>query len=190
MMKLKQFITLVGLLVLPSLLGVQSASIISKKYDGAFKDASVLLPANTDWRLLKAQCYQESRLNPLAVSPVGAYGLCQFMPGTAKDMKKRHPELTNFWLPEISIIAAARYMKQLNNYWSSERSQVDRYMLSLASYNAGAGHLTKAQKLCGMPVEYPRIVECLPEVTGHHSKETINYVENIYGKWYMLLLFE
>ena len=169
---------------------VEASSLISNKYDKYFKDAVIFLPVGTDWRLLKAQCYQESRLNPVAVSPVGAYGLCQFMPLTAKDMQKRHPELHNFWLPETSIIAAARYMNQMNKFWSSPRTDTDRYMLALASYNAGAGHLVKAQRLCGMPTPYKSIIKCLPAVTGHHSKETIGYVRNIIGKWYVTLLFD
>lgn len=181
---------LVGILLSLLLSQAQSASLISNKYDKHFKDAAIFLPVGTDWRLLKSQCFQESRLNPLAVSPVGAYGLCQFMPLTAKDMKRRHPELENFWLPETSILAAALYMNQLNKFWSSPRSQMDRYMLDLASYNAGAGNIHKSQKQCNMPTSYKAIIACLPAVTGHHSKETIGYVKNIVGKWYIALLFD
>ncbi len=36
-----------------------------------------------DWRLLAAQCYQESTFDPKAVSFAGAKGLMQIMPGTA-----------------------------------------------------------------------------------------------------------
>lgn len=104
-------------------------------------------------------------------------------------MKRKYPELENFWLPETSIRAAALYMTQMNNFWSSPRSDMDRYMLALASYNAGAGHLVKAQKLCNMGVRYTEIIECLPSVTGYHSEETIGYVQNIIGKWYVHLLF-
>lgn len=180
-------------LVLLLLLQVQLVSaggLISSEYDKAFKNAAIFLPLGTDWRLLKAQCYQESRLNPFAVSPVGAYGLCQFMPNTAREMKRKHPELSNFWLPETSVIAAARYMNQMNKFWSSPRSKVDRYMLALASYNAGAGNIHKAQKKCGMPTPYAPVIKCLPDVTGKHSKETITYVKKILGKWYVYLLFD
>tara|TARA_R110000744_G_scaffold147612_7_gene260593 strand:+ start:5866 stop:6384 length:519 start_codon:yes stop_codon:yes gene_type:complete len=167
-----------------------AGSLISGKYDKHFKDAALFLPAGTDWRLLKAQCYQESRLNPTAVSPVGAYGLCQFMPNTAKEMKRKYPKLVNFWLPETSINAAARYMWQMNNFWSSPRPTVDRYMLAMASYNAGAGNIHSAQKACEMKSSYSDIIECLPVITGRHSVETITYVKNIYGKWYVYLLFD
>lgn len=168
---------------------VNAGSLITNKYDKHFKESTIFLPLGTDWRLLKSQCYQESRLNPLAVSPVGARGLCQFMPLTIKDMQKNHTELTDFWLPEISIMAAALYMGQLNRTWSTKRPKMDRYMLALASYNAGAGHIIKAQRICGMPIPYAPIIKCLPAVTGYHSKETIQYVENIVSKWYVAFLF-
>ena len=180
---------LLPLLLLLAVPSADTASIISNKYDSSFKDAVIFLPVGTDWRLLKAQCYQESRLNPLAVSPVGAMGLCQFMPNTANEMRDKYPELVNFWLPETSIIAAARYMNQLNSFWSSPRERMDRWMLATASYNAGAGNIHKAQKLCGSPIPYRQIISCLPDVTGHHSKETITYVDYILRKWYLSLLF-
>lgn len=181
----------VGLVLLSLLLAlsVNAGSLIPSKYDEYFKESLIFLPVGTDWRLLKAQCYQESRLNPLAVSPVGATGLCQFMPATIKDMQSRYSGLNNFWLPEVSIRASALYMNQLNKYWSSPRPTMDRYMLALASYNAGAGNVTKAQKKCNGNVLYNEIIKCLPLVTGKHSKETINYVELIVGKYYVALLF-
>ena len=49
-------------------------------YDTLFKEATAEYLPTVDWRLLKAQGIQESRLNPNAVSPAGAMGLMQFMP--------------------------------------------------------------------------------------------------------------
>lgn len=189
---LKRLITVLGLFLLLSLSvqqSVKAGNLITDKYDEDFKAAAIFLPVGTDWRLLKAQCYQESRLNPLAVSPVGAMGLCQFMPLTAKEMQKRHHGLTDFWLPEVSIRAAGLYMARMNRFWSSPRPPMDRYMLALASYNAGAGNIHKAQKTCKMEVLYTPIIRCLPMVTGHHSKETIDYVERIIKEWYVVILF-
>jgi len=184
---------LAGLLLLLLLSAVPSAnagSIITTKYDNLFKDAVIFLPVGSDWRLLKAQCYQESRLDPFAISPVGAYGLCQFMPNTAKELKNKYPELQDFYLPETSIIAAAIYMNQQLKFWSAPRSDIDRYMLALASYNAGAGNVYKAQKLAGKVNAYLPIINKLPKVTGKNSNETIKYVKYIVGKWYVLFLFE
>lgn len=168
---------------------VNAGSLISDEYDDHFKDSIIFMPVGSDWRLIKAQCYQESRLNPLAVSPVGAMGLCQFMPNTASELNDKH-DLGDFWLPEVSIRAANIYMNQQLNFWSSPRSDMDRYMLALASYNAGAGNIYKAQKHCNMPTPYKPIIACLPDITGHHSAETIEYVEKIMGEWYVAILFE
>lgn len=169
---------------------VNAGGLISNQYDVEFKDSAKLLPVGTDWRLLKAQCFQESRLNPLAVSPVGAMGLCQFMPNTAAELANKHVELTDFWLPEVSIRASAYYMAQNYKFWSSPRPFMDRWMLALCNYNAGGGNCLKAQKLSGGEILYSDIIEYLPDVTGHHSNETIEYVHNIVSKWYVILLFQ
>ena len=50
-------------------------------YDKLFMQYS--MPIRWDWRLMAAQCYQESTFDPKAVSFAGARGLMQIMPGTA-----------------------------------------------------------------------------------------------------------
>jgi len=177
------------LLSLSLVLSANAGSLITSEYDNYFKESAIFLPVGTDWRLLKAQCYAESNLDPTAVSPVGAKGICQFMPSTAKYMQERYQDLNNFWLPEVSIRASALYMNQLNEFWSSKRPIMDRYMLALASYNAGAGNLSKAQRKCNNKALYSQIIKCLPMVTGRYSEETINYVNRIIGKYYVALLF-
>ena len=133
-----------------------------------------------DWRLLKAQYYQESRLDPKAVSPVGARGIAQVMPGTWKEISKAmkwggiSPHDANY-----AVQAGAFYMHRMRKGWSSKRAEKDRHDLALASYNAGFGNILKAQAFCGMPIKYPAIAQCLPEITGHHSKETLDYVMKI-----------
>jgi membrane-bound lytic murein transglycosylase F len=111
------------------------------------------------------------------------------MPGTARDVGKVLKVTPDqFWLPEVSIRAAAFYMAKLHNSWKSPRPQMDRHKLALGSYNAGIGHLIKAQKLCGSPRLYDEIIPCLPMVTGKHSKETIDYTKKITERWYPMLL--
>src|SRR5918997_1688346 len=56
--------------------------------------------------LLGAQLHAESGFNPFAVSPAGAQGIAQFMPGTARSMGLKNP-----FDPVSSIHAQARLMR-------------------------------------------------------------------------------
>lgn len=131
----------------------------------------------------KAQLYQESRLDPAAVSPVGAAGLAQFMPGTWREVA-RQLRLPAGASPhhDIAIQAGAYYMARLRGQWSAPRPALDRHQLAEASYNAGLGHLLSAQRRCGGAALYADIIACLPAVTGRHSAETITYVARI-ARW-------
>lgn len=154
---------------------------VSDQYDDYFKKYTKEYLPFYEYTLVKAQCYQESRLKYDAVSPVGAQGLCQFMPGTWGDVAKPlniSPE-QNAFNPELSVMAACYYDARIRNTWKSPRPDHDRFNLVFASYNAGAGHLINAQKACGGPNLYDDIVVCLPEITGHNSVETMQYVERI-----------
>lgn len=130
-------------------------------------------------------------MQPLAVSPVGAFGLCQFMPGTAREVGTALDQPYDaFWLPAVSIQAAGYYMGRLHRTWSAPRPAMDRYMIAGASYNAGAGNLIKAQRLCGGKNLYHQIIPCLPQVTGRHSVETTDYVAQIIGRWWPRMLLQ
>jgi len=139
------------------------------------------------WRLLKAQYYQESLLNSDAVSHVGARGVAQFMPGTWTQVSRELGyESVSPHVAKYAIKAGAYYMAKLRKSWSAPRSEEDRHNLAMASYNAGFGNLLKSQKKCGGPSGYEEIVACLPQVTGHHSEETIGYVKRIRHFWYLM----
>lgn len=158
------------------------------KYDREIKSAvDRYWPHFPFWKAWKAQLYQESRLDPNAVSPVGATGLAQFMPGTWDDVSRQLGyEGISPRDAKYAIGAGAFYMAKLTKGWSSPRPTFDRHWLAQASYNAGFGNLLKAQKACGNKSLYADIIECLPEITGHHSKETITYVERI-DRWWRLM---
>ena len=138
-------------------------------------------PKHLSW---KAQLYQESKLDPNAISPVGAKGLAQFMPLTWKQIARelKFNKNINPYSGYHSIYAGAYYMRKLRNGWSSPRPQEDIHKLAQASYNGGIGNIIKAQKQCGGVLLYDEIIKCLPLITGHHSKETITYVRRI-KKW-------
>lgn len=146
-----------------------------------------------NYKIIKAQSMQESRLNPTAKSPVGAYGLMQFMPLTAKQVKKElnitidKPEA----IPELAIKMGVYYDRKLLNGWKSERTEESRYKLMFASYNAGIGHLINAQKLCINKKlekcnEYGPIESQLEFITGRHATETKTYNKRIF-EYYMKL---
>lgn len=130
-------------------------------------------------------------MKPDAVSPVGARGLAQFMPGTWRDVARRmnFPHGTSPHEAAFAIEAGAYYMAQLRAQWRSPRPALDRHQLAQASYNAGIGNLVAAQKRCGMASGYAEIVACLPDITGGHSSETIAYVKMI-AHWRALMAAE
>jgi hypothetical protein len=140
-------------------------------------------PDYPHWLAWKGQLYQESRLDPNAVSPVGAKGLAQFMPGTWRGVA-RELRLPAGASPtqDIAIDAGAYYMAQLRRAWRSPRPGEDRHQLAQASYNAGLGNLLKAQTRCGGKARYAEIAACLPQVTGAASRETLGYVTAI-ARW-------
>lgn len=154
-----------------------------RRYDEYIHASAKELLPEVDWRILKAQFWQESRFKADAVSPVGAQGVAQIMPGTWSQwaaragMGDRDP-----FDAEASIHVGVRYMAYLYGQWSSPRPHVDRICLALASYNAGLGHLLTAQRRRGMHNLYAEIIKGLPEVTGPmNSRETIDYVQKILG---------
>ena len=163
----------------------------SDEYDDLFEEwTAVYLPLH-DFTMLKAQCYQESLLNPTAMSHVGAKGLCQFMDFTWKDVSKplKFPPGATAYDPALSVQAAAYYDAKIRRMWKAPRPEQDRMNLVFASYNAGGGHIIKAQKLCGGVNLYADIIKCLPDVTGHHSKETTTYVQRI-RRWEKEMQFD
>jgi membrane-bound lytic murein transglycosylase F len=95
-----------------------------------------------DWRLVAAQIYQESRFEPKTKSWVGAQGLFQIMPATAKGLGIVDP--TD---PEQSIRGGLKYMEQLAKHYDDIVDPIERYRFALAAYNSGFGHVDDARKL-------------------------------------------
>jgi len=151
-------------------------------YDKHIKAATAkYLPAGYDWRLWKAQLFQESRLDRYARNKrTGAEGLAQFMRPTwlewAPKVGYNGVEPTD---PIAAINVGAAYMRYLIDFWYAERPDIDRYCLAMASYNAGQYNLIKAQKRQGGRALYSEIIVALPKVTGLNALETINYVRSI-----------
>lgn len=160
--------------------GLAHADLFPGTYDPVIREAWSIYHPGDDYRWWKAQLWQESRLDPNARSPVGAEGLAQFMPATGLQYG-----LTDRRLAEPSIMAGARMMRDLRLFWRARRSELSRRRLAQASYNAGAGNLVKAQRLCGGN-EWEQVSPCLQNVTGRHSVETLTYVERI-QRWFLAM---
>jgi hypothetical protein len=113
--------------------------------------------AGVDPRFIHAVIKQESKYNPKAVSYVGAQGLMQMMPATAKRFGLKDP-----FDATANVAAGTKYLKWLLKRFNGDVS------LALAGYNAGEGSVDKYK---GVPP----------------FTETQNYVKKIvatYGKTY------
>ena len=115
---------------------------IISHYDHLFQQYSQ--PIRWDWRLMAAQCYQESTFDPKAVSFAGARGLMQIMPGTADLLGLPRDQMYD---PEQNIAAAAKYLGQLESKLSDIPGRVERTNFVLASYNGGIHHILDAMAL-------------------------------------------
>ncbi|MBP5214561.1 MAG: transglycosylase SLT domain-containing protein [Bacteroidales bacterium] len=129
-------------------------------YDALFRKYAKTV--GWDWRLLAAVAYVESRFDPLEESAKGARGLMQLMPATGERFGCPEPMLTD---PESNIQAGSNLIRSLETSLRSRisrvlepgigsyseasdetRKQVERDLIyfTLASYNAGLGHVFDA----------------------------------------------
>ncbi|MBO7499534.1 MAG: transglycosylase SLT domain-containing protein [Bacteroidaceae bacterium] len=125
---------------------------IISAYDDLFRRYSNT--AGWDWRLLAAQCYQESGFDPQAVSSMGAQGLMQLMPATADAMGVPGDKRFD---PEQNISAAARYIRKVTQSFADIKDADERIRFTLAAYNGGVGHVQDAQTLARKAGRNPQL---------------------------------
>lgn len=97
--------------------------------------------------LIEAVVWQESRWREGAISPAGARGLAQLMPGTARDLGVDPDD------PHSNLEGGARYLREQLNRFDGDLER------ALAAYNAGPGRVIRAGGI-------PRIRETQAYVTS------------------------
>ena len=164
-------------------------------YDGYFQQYCRSI--RWDWRLMAAQCYQESTFDPQARSWAGACGLMQIMPSTADHLGLARDDMFN---PEKSIAAAAKLIGELDRSFSDIRNHQERIKFILAAYNGGANHVRDAMALARKNGRDPQrwadvspyiLLLAQPEYYNDpvvkygymRGSETAGYVDKIMQRW-------
>ena len=172
----------------------RSKGVISR-YDHLFQRYSGT--ARMDWRLMAAQCYQESCFDPNAKSWAGACGLMQIMPSTAAHLGLPMSAIHD---AEANIAASARYMAELQGHFQDVGDPSQRVLFALASYNGGYFHIRDAMALTrkhgGNPYNWGSVREYvlrLSQPAYYHDPavkygymrgtETADYVDRIRARW-------
>lgn len=168
---------------------------VISRYDALFVAYSH--PIRWDWKLMAAQCYQESTFDPQAKSWAGACGLMQIMPSTAAEIGLPIDKIHD---PESNIAAAAKYIALLDGRFADITDRRERINFILASYNGGYHHIRDAMALTAKNgkdqhrwAEVSRYVLHLSEpryyrdATVKHGymrgSETVDYVYKIQQRW-------
>ena len=123
----------------------------------------------------------ESEFKTNARSGVGAVGVWQFMPGTAKTwglkITSKYDERQHLWK---STVAAAKYLKYLHSFF-------DDWLLVVASYNSGPAPVLNAIKKSGSK-SFWKLQYFLPKETRLHVKRFIATHYYFEGKGSMVTL--
>jgi membrane-bound lytic murein transglycosylase MltF len=135
--------------------------------------------------LMVAQGYQESGLDQSKRSHVGAIGVMQVMPTTARDKSVNIP---NIEILENNIHAGIKYNRWVvDNYYSDpEITPLNRELFAFASYNAGPTRVSRLRREAAEegldPNRWFNHVELI--AAKRIGRETVQYVSNIY-KYYV-----
>ena len=125
-------------------LALSAACPVPAAYRAAFAAASARtgVPA----ALLVATAYEESRMDPKALSGAGARGLLQLRPDTAGELGLEGDE------PAANVLAGARYLRQLLHRYGDVE-------LALAAYNTGPTAIDRAGHAPLASLRYAKNVE-------------------------------
>lgn len=137
-------------------------------YINDFKSQSKLSDIELSWLLSMAR--KESAFSPNAKSRVGALGLLQLMPATARTVAKENKltyKKSKLTQPSFNIRLAGHYLNGLLDEFEGN------YFLATAAYNAGPHRVKEWLGIRPMTDDWIHWVATIP------YKETRNYVQNI-----------
>jgi membrane-bound lytic murein transglycosylase MltF len=144
-----------------------------------------------DALLVAAQGYQESGLDQSKRSPVGAVGIMQIMPATARDPNVGIPDIH---IAERNVEAGVKYLRFLRDRYFSDpaMSPLDRTLFSFAAYNAGPGNIEESRKRAAKMGLDPNVWFGAVELAAAHviSREPVVYVRNILKYYVSYRLFQ
>lgn len=136
-----------------------------------------------------AQVHQESRWMPDAVSPVGAQGIAQFMPGTSAWMAELYPDALGSNQPMNPGWALRALV--IYDRWIYVRVQAadecNAIAMMLAGYNGGLGWVHRDQRLASTEGADPAVwfdsVELYTSRADWARRENRQYVRLILLHW-------
>jgi membrane-bound lytic murein transglycosylase MltF len=144
-----------------------------------------------DGLLIAAQGYQESGLDQSKRSHVGAIGIMQIMPATARDP---NVGIADIHVAERNVEAGVKYLDFLRDRYFSDpaMSPLDRALFSFAAYNAGPGNIAKARKRAAQMGLDPKVWFNQVELAAARviSREPVIYVRNILKYYVTYRLFD
>ena len=159
---------------------------VSNKYDrlyraAVFKYYPLRFNTASEWCWVKAQAVTESGQDPDAVSPVGAMGVLQLMPGTLDEMATQYGMNPRAYHARTNIQLGVAYMARLFKFWHVDRTKQCHREVAQASYNCGPGCVLKAQvKADGAPC-LDRIAPYLPRETREYGPKIAKIHEKLDG---------
>lgn len=138
-----------------------------------------------DYLMMAALAYQESQLDHNSRSHVGAVGIMQVLPSTAKDKNVGIPDIDDL---ENNIHAGIKYLRFLHDRYFNDPAidPLNQMLFSFAAYNAGPAKVRRLRKEAESMGLDPNIWFTNVEVVAAKriGRETVQYVGNIY-KYYL-----
>ncbi len=143
-------------------------------FTASFPQLTVPAEHSSSWTMIHAITRQESQFDRQATSPVGARGLMQLMPGTARETAPLAGVSYDYSMladPQTNIRLGSTYFGKMMSYYGGS------YVLAVAAYNAGPGNVNKWLRANGDPrlpgTDVLQWIEAIP------LSETRNYVQRV-----------